>query len=277
MNIQQIIVNALKEDIGPGDYSALSTIPLQAMSQAKLIVKDEGILAGMEEAMLIFKEVDSNLQLETFLSDGNTVKYGDIAFTVHGKARSILSAERLVLNIMQRMSGIATYTAKVVQQVADLHVKVLDTRKTTPLIRVLEKKAVLIGGGHNHRFGLYDMIMIKDNHVDYAGGIEKAILAANNYIKENNLTIKIEIEVRNLDELQQVLAIGQVDRIMLDNFSPQLMTEAVKIVDKRYETEASGGITIDNVRAYGLTGVDYISMGSLTHSVKSLDLSLKAF
>jgi nicotinate-nucleotide pyrophosphorylase (carboxylating) len=234
-------------------------------------------LAGLELAAIIIKEVDSTLVFEPFLSDGSVVKKGEIAFHVSGKVQSILKAERLVLNCMQRMSGIATTTHKYVKAIEGTPAKILDTRKTTPLNRYLEKWAVRIGGGHNHRFGLYDMIMIKDNHVDYAGGISKAIHAANDYLKKNNIQIPIEIETRSLDEIKQVLETGKIQRIMLDNFSPELLKEGINLINRRYETEASGGIVLETIRSYAETGVDFISIGALTHSVKSLDLSLKAF
>lgn len=276
-SIQQIIVNAINEDIGEGDHSSLATIPHEAKGKAKLIVKDVGIIAGIDLAQMIFIHVDPQLKINMFLKDGDNVKPGDIAFEVEGKSQSILAAERLVLNFMQRMSGIATKTFHLTALIKDYSTKLLDTRKTTPGIRVLEKWAVVIGGGHNHRFALYDMIMIKDNHVDYAGGIEKAILSANNYLKKINKKLKIEIEVRNLNELQQVLQCGNVDRIMLDNFSPDQITEALKIIDRnKFETEASGKINESNILAYAKTGIDFISSGAITHSFQSLDMSLKA-
>lgn len=276
MNVDEFIKNALLEDVGPGDYSALASIPANTQSAAQLIVKDEGILAGVELALQIFKIVDSNLAVQLFLKDGDKIKKSDIAFLVKGSAHSILKAERLVLNCMQRMSGIATKTNQVVGLLNGLNTKVLDTRKTTPNMRYLEKWAVRIGGGHNHRFGLYDMIMLKDNHVDYAGGIEKAILKTKTYLSENKLDLKVEIETRNLDEVKQVMSVGGVDRIMLDNFTVSQLKEAISLINKKFETEASGGITEETIRAYAETGVDFISVGALTHSVKSLDLSLKA-
>ena len=274
--IHQFINNALSEDVGDGDHTSLSTIPADATGKAKLLVKDEGILAGVELAAEIFHVVDPNLKLNVFLQDGAPVKYKDIAFEVEGNSRSILIAERLVLNCMQRMSGIATKTRQTVDLLKGTNTKVLDTRKTTPGLRYLEKWAVRIGGGVNHRFGLYDMILIKDNHVDYAGGIRQAIESANQYLTDNGKKLAIEIEVRNLDELEQVLQTGRVNRILLDNFNFDDLREAVGIIQGRYITEASGGITIDNIREYADCGVDYISVGALTHSVKSLDLSLKA-
>jgi len=277
MDLKEFIRNSIIEDVGSGDHTSLGCIPNDAKSKARLIVKEDGILAGMELAAIITNEIDKSLKFETFLKDGDLVRKGDIAFHLSGKAQSILKAERLVLNCMQRMSGIATTTSKYVKAIEGTYAKVLDTRKTTPLNRYLEKWAVRIGGGHNHRFGLYDMIMIKDNHVDYAGGISKAIHAANDYLTRNNIQIPIEIETRSLEEIKQVLDTGNVQRIMLDNFSPQLLKEGVSLINKKYETEASGGIVLDTIRSYAETGVDFISIGALTHSVKSLDLSLKAF
>lgn len=274
--IDQFILNALNEDVGDGDHTSLATIPKGTKGKAKLLVKDEGILAGMELAEEIFHIVDPNLKLNIFINDGAKVKYGDVAFEVEGDAQSILKAERLVLNCMQRMSGIATKTRQIADLLKDTRAKVLDTRKTTPGLRYLEKWAVRIGGGVNHRFGLYDMILIKDNHVDYSGGIKQAIENANQYIKSQNKKLEIEIEVRNLDELEQVLQTGGINRILLDNFNFRDLREAVNIIEGRYITEASGGITIDNIREYADCGVDYISVGALTHSVRSLDLSLKA-
>lgn len=267
---------ALEEDVREGDHTSLSTVPADAIGKAKLLVKDTGILAGVELAELIFKTVDPRLKVEVLLKDGSPIKPGDIALYVEGPDRSILTAERLVLNCMQRMSGIATVTKSIVDRLEGTNCKVLDTRKTTPGIRLLEKWAVQIGGGVNHRFSLFDMILIKDNHVDYAGGIKEALQAAQNYVKEKELKLDIEIEVRNLDELKQVLEVGGVVRIMLDNFNYGQIREALQIIDGRFPVEASGGITPENVREYAETGVDYVSMGYLTHSVKSLDLSLKA-
>lgn len=274
--IEEIIENALREDIGPGDYSTLSCVPENAKGTAKLIVKDEGILAGVELAQKIFHHFDPNLKMEIFIKDGTPVKFGDIAFTVEGSSRSILTTERLVLNFMQRMSGIATKTNSIVKIIEGTKTTLLDTRKTTPGIRYMEKWAVRIGGGGNHRFALYDMIMLKDNHVDYAGGIKQAIERANAYIKENNLDLKIEIEVRNEDELTQVLETGNVDRIMLDNFTPERIKAVLPTIPSKYETEASGGITMETIRGFAETGVQFISVGALTHSAKSLDMSLKA-
>ena len=274
--INSFIANALEEDVRDGDHTSLSTIPASAIDRAKLLVKDDGILAGVELAQLIFSKVDPELKVKTFISDGAQVKKGDVAFEVEGPARSILTAERLVLNCMQRMSGIATATFQLVKLLEGFHTKVIDTRKTTPGFRYFEKWAVRIGGGANHRFGLYDMILIKDNHVDYAGGISNAILAANKYVHEKKLNLAIEIEVRNFQELDEVLLTGKINRIMLDNFSPSDLKKAIEKIDKRYETEASGGITISTIRPYAESGVDFISVGALTHSIKSLDLSLKA-
>lgn len=275
--IHQFIKSALAEDIGDGDHTSLSTIPPGTIGKAKLIIKDDGILAGVELALEIFKMVDPNLKVQALLKDGDVVKYGDIGLTVSGSTHSILKAERLVLNCMQRMSGIATKTHHLVTLLKNTKTKILDTRKTTPGLRYLEKWAVRIGGGVNHRIGLYDMILIKDNHVDYAGGIKNAITAAKNYLSEKQKQLQIEIEVRNLEELKEVLATGGIDRIMLDNFTPDRLKQAVELIDGQYTTEASGGITEDNVTTYAACGVDYISMGALTHSVKSLDISLKAY
>lgn len=270
------IQSALKEDIGDGDHTSLATIPADKNGNARLLIKEEGMLAGVEVALEVFKAVDPELKVSIHLQDGALVKPGDIAFNVSGSARSILAAERLVLNTMQRMSGIATQTHRVVKFLEGTKTKVLDTRKTTPGIRYLEKMAVKIGGGVNHRFGLYDMILIKDNHVDYAGGIVAAIQSARKYLAEQQLQIPVEIEVRSLEELQAVIEYGQIDRILLDNFDFERLQAAIRLVDGKYITEASGGITLDNVRKYAECGVDFVSMGALTHSVKSLDMSLKA-
>lgn len=275
--IHQFIQNALAEDVGDGDHTSKSTIPEGTLGKAKLLIKENGILAGVELALEIFKEVDTALVIDVLIKDGAEVTVGDIALTVSGSTHSILVAERLVLNCMQRMSGIATKTHQIVSILKDTKTKVLDTRKTTPGLRYLEKWAVKIGGGTNHRIGLYDMILIKDNHVDYAGGISNAIKAAKKYLSDLNKHLQIEIEVRNIEELQQVLEVGGVDRIMLDNFNFDDLKDAVKLIDGRFLTEASGGITEENVLAYAACGVDYISMGALTHSVKSLDMSLKAY
>ena len=274
--IDPFIINALKEDVGDGDHTSLATITAGAKGKAKLLVKDTGILAGVELAEEIFRVVDPNLKVDIRLKDGAAIKPGDIAFEVEGEAQGILTAERLVLNCMQRMSGIATKTHQIVELLKDTKTKVLDTRKTTPGMRYLEKWAVRIGGAVNHRFGLYDMILIKDNHVDYSGGIKQAIEKTHQYLKEQNKNLTIVIEVRTLDELEQALHTGGVTRILLDNFNFDELKKAVGIIGGRYKTEASGGITIDNIREYAACGVDYISVGALTHSVKSLDLSLKA-
>jgi nicotinate-nucleotide pyrophosphorylase (carboxylating) len=274
--IQDIIANALREDIGDGDHSSLACVPQDAKGKATLFVKDDGILAGVELAVQIFKTYDPSLEVEVFINDGARVKKGDIAFVVKGSSRSILATERLVLNFMQRMSGIATQTNKIVKLLDGLDTILLDTRKTTPGIRFMEKWAVRIGGAQNHRFALYDMIMLKDNHIDYAGGIKQAIERTHKYLKENNKTLKIEVEVRNERELDEVLEVGGVQRIMLDNFTPDRIREALKRIPNTYEVEASGGITLETIRSFAETGVDFISVGALTHSFKSLDLSLKA-
>lgn len=276
MTIDEMIKLALAEDLGDGDHTTLATIKPDAQGMAKLLVKDDGILCGVIIAEKVFQAVDPALQLYIYQYDGASIKKGEIVFEVRGRKASILKAERLVLNFMQRLSGIATATNLVVRKLEGLKTKVLDTRKTTPLMRALEKYAVKTGGGENHRMGLFDMIMIKDNHVDFAGGIVKAIQAVHDYFTQTGRNLQVEIEVRNLDELQEVLDFGQVDRIMLDNFSLEQMREAVKRIGGRFETEASGGITEENVRAYAETGVDYISIGALTHRIKSLDMSLKA-
>ena len=267
---------ALKEDIGDGDHTSLSTIPTRQQGNAQLIIKDEGVLAGVAVALEIFNVVDPNLKIEVLLEDGTEVRNGDIGMYVSGSVHSILVAERLVLNTMQRMSGIATTTHKIVKLLADTGTKVLDTRKTTPGMRYLEKLAVKIGGGENHRFGLYDMILIKDNHVDYSGGTAKAIEAAKTYLANYQINIPIEIEVRNLSEVKEVIRVGGVDRILLDNFDYSHLKEAVQLINGHYITEASGGITDENVVEYAKCGVDFVSIGALTHSFKSLDMSLKA-
>ena len=274
--IDEIIKNALIEDIGDGDHSSLSCVPENGVGVAKLIVKGEGIIAGVELAERIFKLYDKNLIIDIFIKDGSKVKFGDIAFEVKGSSRSILATERLVLNFMQRMSGIASETSKMIEIVDGTNVKLLDTRKTTPGIRYMEKWAVRIGGGHNHRFALYDMIMLKDNHIDYSGGIKPAIEKANQYLVSTGRDLKIEVEVRNEAELKEVLEIGKVDRIMLDNFTPERIKAVIDTIPKEIETEASGGITSDTIRSFAETGVDYISVGALTHSFKSMDMSLKA-
>lgn len=272
----ELIELALKEDIGDGDHSALSTIPADARGAARLLIKADGVLAGMDLARSIVQRFDPELNLRPFLEDGARVNVGDVAFTLMGPARSILTIERLVLNFMQRMSGIATLTHRYVEAVEGTGCRVLDTRKTTPGMRALEKWAVRIGGGHNHRNGLYDMIMIKDNHADFAGGIPQAIAAAHAYLTMKGMDLPIEVETRNMKEVEQVLVTGGVDRIMLDNFTPEQLKVAVDRIAGRYETEASGGINLSTIRSYAVTGVDMISVGALTHSVPSLDLSLKA-
>jgi nicotinate-nucleotide pyrophosphorylase (carboxylating) len=274
--LEEIIDLALREDIGEGDHSTRACVPENAVGTARLLIKEKGILAGVELAEKIFHRFDPELKVEVYVKDGTPVSPGDIAFTVTGSSRSILSTERLVLNFMQRMSGIATQTHRICQLIDGTGAKLLDTRKTTPGIRYLEKWAVRIGGGYNHRFALYDMIMLKDNHIDYAGGIRQAIERTHDYLKENGKDLRIEVEVRSEDELQQVLEVGGVDRIMLDNFTPDQIRAVLPLIPENYETEASGGITEHNIRAYADTGIHYISVGALTHSVKSLDMSLKA-
>ena len=274
--IEEIIINALKEDIGDGDHSSLACVPEAAKGKAKLIIKDEGILAGVELAEKIFNHYDPNLKVTVLIKDGTSVKVGEIALEVEGSSRSILATERLVLNFMQRMSGIATQTNTIVKLLDGCKTQLLDTRKTTPGIRYMEKWAVRIGGGYNHRFALYDMIMLKDNHIDYAGGIKNAIENTHQYLKETGKELKIEVEVRDEKELNEVLEIGGVNRIMLDNFTPQQITKVLSKIPKEFEVEASGGITLETIRSYAETGVDYISVGALTHSFKSLDMSLKA-
>ena len=275
--IDELLDLAFAEDIGDGDHTTLCCIPADEMGKQHLLVKEEGILAGVEIAKKVFHKFDPELKMTVFINDGAHVKPGDVAFVVEGRVRSLLQTERLMLNIMQRMSGIATMTAKCMERLKGLKTKVLDTRKTTPGMRMLEKEAVKIGGGMNHRIGLFDMILLKDNHIDFAGGIANAINKANEYIKANHKDgMKIEIEVRNFDELDEALATGHVDRIMLDNFTPENTKKAVDIVAGRCELESSGGITFDTLRDYGECGVDYISVGALTHSVKGLDMSFKA-
>jgi nicotinate-nucleotide pyrophosphorylase (carboxylating) len=276
MTVDEIIELALLEDIGDGDHSSLACVPEFAKGKATLFIKDDGILAGVDLAVRIFKKLDPSLEINILLIDGTPVKKGDVAFTVIGSSRSILATERLVLNFMQRMSGIATQTHKIVSLLEGTNTRLLDTRKTTPCIRYMEKWAVRIGGGENHRFALYDMIMLKDNHIDYAGGIKPAIEGTLNYLKETGKKLKVEVEVRNLNELKQVLEVGGIDRIMLDNFTPSEIETALKLIPTNYETEASGGITLETIREFAETGVDFISVGALTHSFKSLDMSLKA-
>lgn len=277
MTIDEFIKNAVLEDIGDGDYTSEACVPDDAIGRAKMYIKEDGILAGTSIAEHIFYHIDPNMQVQIMRNDGEAVKVGDEVITVSGKVRSILKAERLALNCMQRMCGIATYTNKVVKLLEGLDTKVLDTRKTTPGIRFLEKMAVEIGGGRNHRFGLYDMMMIKDNHIDYAGSIEAAIMSCHEYRELNGLNIKLEVEARDMEEVKRILAVGLVDRIMLDNFSYDDLRTAVALIPDQYETEASGNITLETARNYAECGVDFISMGALTHSIKSLDISLKAF
>lgn len=276
MTIDEIITQALQEDVQDGDHTSLATIPANAKGKARLLVKENGIIAGIRIAEKVFKQVDPTTKFKQFIEDGAEIKVGDIAFEVSGKSISILTAERLALNFMQRMSGIATKTNIYVNLLKGTKATVLDTRKTTPNMRLLEKEAVLLGGGENHRMGLYDMIMIKDNHVDFAGGIKKAIEATKNYLQSKSKDLRIELEVRNFEELDEAINVGGIDRIMLDNFSPTDLKKAVEIIDGRFESEASGGITLDSIRSYAETGVDYISVGALTHQIQSIDLSLKA-
>ncbi|MDD2549936.1 MAG: carboxylating nicotinate-nucleotide diphosphorylase [Bacteroidales bacterium] len=273
--IFKLIDIAIAEDIGDGDHSSLSCIPNTAMGKVQLMAKDVGVLAGVDIAKQIYHRIDSEIQFTPFLSDGSVVGIGDIGFSAAGKVHSLLQAERIVLNVMQRMSGIATQTNIYVKQIEGTKAKILDTRKTTPGMRVFDKLAVKIGGGENHRMGLFDMIMLKDNHVDFAGGIEQAIRKANAYVDKLGKKIDIEIETRNLDEIQRVMRIGGVTRIMLDNFSVELTKQAVELINGRFETESSGGITLETIRGYAEAGVDFISVGALTHQIKSLDMNLK--
>ena len=274
--VDKLIDLAFAEDIGDGDHTTLCCIPEDAMGRSHLLIKEDGVLAGVEVAKEVFRRFDPELKVEVLKEDGTRVKKGDIAMIVSGRVRSLLQTERLMLNIMQRMSGIATTTSRYVERLKGTKTRVLDTRKTTPGLRMLEKAAVKIGGGCNHRIGLFDMILLKDNHVDFAGGISNAINRCHEYLEKNNLKLKIEIEVRNFDELQQALDCGGIDRIMLDNFTPADTKKAVDIIAGRYETESSGGITFDTLRDYAECGVDFISVGALTHSVKGLDMSFKA-
>ena len=275
--IDDLLDLAFAEDLGDGDHTTLSTIPENAMGRSRLIIKEDGILAGAKVAEKVLHRVDPSIKMTVMIGDGAEVNKGDVAFTAEGPVRSLLIAERTMLNIMQRMSGVATMTRRYQDQLKGLRTRVLDTRKTTPGMRMLEKEAVATGGGTNHRIGLFDMILIKDNHIDFAGGIEKAISRAQQYCRETGKKLRIEVEVRSLDDIRRVLAHGGVDRIMFDNFTPELTREAVLLVDGKVETESSGGITIENLRAYGETGVDFISVGALTHSVKGLDMSFKAY
>src|SRR5690554_265962 len=277
MKIDEFIRAAIREDIGDGDYTSEACIPDDAVGRARMLIKENGILSGTAIAEQIFFHIDSNLQVKTEIQDGTPVKVGDVVMTISGPVRSILKGERLALNCVQRMSGIATLTNRVTKELEGLKTKVLDTRKTTPGIRFLEKMAVKDGGGENHRFGLYDMMMIKDNHIDYAGSVENAIELCDEYRKTNNLNIKLEVEARDLNEVERILAVGKIDRIMLDNFSYSDLRKAVELINEAYETEASGNITIETARKYAECGVDYISMGALTHSARGLDISLKAF
>ncbi len=274
--IDRIITTAIKEDVGDGDHSAMACIPQDARGKAKLLVKESGVLAGMEFARRVFEKTDPELKMQSLLKDGDAIRKGDIAFYIEGPSRAILRAERLVLNGMQRMSAIATKTRAFVNQLEGTGAKILDTRKTTPGIRVLEKWAVRIGGGKNHRFGLFDMIMLKDNHIDFSGGVKKAIEKTNRYLEAQSLNLEIVIEARSMEEIKQILEVGGVDRILIDNFNFQETKEAVKLIGGRFKTESSGGITLETARQYAECGVDYISSGSLTHSVHNLDLSLKA-
>lgn len=273
---EELIDLAIREDVGDGDHTSLAAIPDNIQGKTKLLIKEAGVLAGMEVARLVFKRINPDIAFTAFLEDGTKVMPGDIAFEVRGDVKSMLTAERLVLNFMQRMSGIATQTNRLVSMVSDLPVSLLDTRKTTPNMRLFEKMAVRIGGGYNHRFGLFDMILIKNNHVDFAGSVSDAVLQAQNYLKKTGRRLGIEVEVRNFDELSEVMRIGGIQRIMLDNFSPDEMRRAVTQIGHRFETEASGGITEDSLRAYAETGVDFISIGALTHHIRSLDMSLRA-
>ena len=276
MNIDELIKNALEEDLGDGDHSSLATIPAEARGKAMLVIKQPGILCGTLVGRKVFEMVDPATRVTILIEDGQAVGPGDVVLELEGKAISILSAERLALNFMQRMSGIATFTNNLATMIRDYPCKLLDTRKTTPLLRELEKYAVRTGGGENHRMGLYDMIMIKDNHIDFAGGIEKAVAATRSYLDRKKMNLKIEIEVRNSKELEEVMRCGGVDRIMLDNFSPGDLATAVERIGKKFETEASGGINESNIVSYAATGVDFISIGALTHQIKSLDMSLLA-
>ncbi len=274
--VKQLIDIAFAEDIGEGDHTSLATINADETGNSIIVAKDNGIIAGLMLVEYIFKKVDPTLEVKLLKTDGDEIAYGDVVLEVSGSSRSMLTAERTVLNFVQRLSGVASLTAKYVAELAGLHTQILDTRKTTPGMRLLEKYAVKVGGGANHRIGLYDMILIKDNHVDFAGGIANAIIRTQKYLSEHNFTLNIEIETRSIDEVKQVLAIGGVHRIMLDNFSPELLREAVKLIDGKFETEASGGITLQTLRSYAETGVDFISSGALTHSVKAMDLSMRS-
>ncbi len=275
--LRALIRHALDEDTGEGDHSSLACIPASARGRARLLIKESGIIAGVRVVREVFRIADPSLNVQTFLQDGERINFGDIALTAEGSLHSLLRAERLVLNIMQRMSGIATATALYVEKVKGTSARITDTRKTTPGMRLLEKEAVRIGGGINHRMGLYDMIILKDNHIDYAGGITTAVARTKEYLRKNGLSMKIEVEARNIKDVNEIIAATGVDRIMLDNFTIPMTVEAVRIIGKATETESSGGITLDNVREYAMCGVDFISVGALTHHIKSLDMSLKAY
>ena len=275
MSIEEIVKQTLQEDIGSGDHSSLACIDKSIMGKMKLLVKEDGVLCGVEVAKEVIRQVDPEIRMIQYLHDGDLIHKGDIVFDLEGPAQSMLTAERTLLNFMQRMSGIATNSKKYSDAVKGTKTKILDTRKTTPGLRIFEKYAVQIGGSENHRFGLYDMIMLKDNHIDFAGGIEKAIDTTHEYLNKNNLDLKIEIETRNLEEVKRVIEHGGVNRIMLDNFTPEMILVALRMINGKYETEASGGITFENIRGYAESGVDFISIGALTHHIKSLDLSLK--
>jgi len=276
MTIEKIIQQALSEDLGSGDHTSLACIPENHRGKAVILAKEDGIVAGTDVAESVFKQIDPFITIQLYKRNGEKIRKGDQIMQIEGRTQVILAAERTALNFIQRMSGIATFTRRLTEELKGLSTQILDTRKTTPCLRVLEKMAVKAGGGTNHRFGLYDMIMIKDNHIDFAGGIEPAIHKTQHYLRKNNLSLKIEIETRNFSEIEQVLSIGGVHRIMLDNFSPDNLRKAVKLIDKRFETEASGGITLNTIRRYAETGVDFISVGALTHQIKSLDISLLA-
>jgi len=274
--LNSLLETALREDLGDGDHSSLACIPESAKGTARLLVKEQGIIAGIRVARLIFQKIDSALRLELFFNDGDAVKVGDVVFLVHGSTLSILKAERMVLNVMQRMSGVATLTSEYVKRLEGLSTKVLDTRKTTPGMRVLDKEAVRLGGGTNHRMGLFDAIMLKDNHIDFAGGIEMAINKTISYLRQHGEDLQIIIEARSLEDVREILRVGKINRILLDNLTVAQTREAIELIGGRFKTESSGNITLDNLRDYAECGVDYISVGALTHQIRSLDLSLKA-
>jgi len=276
MEIEELIQKALEEDLGSGDHTSLATIPEDSYGKAEMIAKEDGVIAGVEVAKMVFLAVDPDLKFTFFVKDGDAVKFGEKIMAIRGKSLSMLSAERTALNFIQRMSGIATFTRKMAQKISGLHTRLLDTRKTTPCNRIVEKMAVKAGGGENHRFGLYDMVLIKENHIDFAGGVKPAIEKVKNYLEKNNLNLKIEVEARDFAELNEILETGGIDRIMLDNFTPAELKKALELIPENYETEASGGISLETIRAYAETGVDYISVGALTHQIKSLDISLVA-